>query len=222
MRRVFEVKYDFSAQETSELTVRKGDMLVECAQDAPAANGWIYVELQLDSSKKGFVPYSFIEEVSKPITPPRMQEASTPLRRTTLESSPRRVSPRRSPAATRSMYYSAVSQPSTRLADYATSSPSWSPSRTVNRHEMTFTGSSTMPPPGGLRQTTMPAMPSHQPVSDADNKLKRLEESIADILSEVRSAQEQNAQIVQRATELENLIADERRNWRDVAGVSSM
>lgn len=57
----YRLQHDFNAQESIELSVRKGDIV---STEAKAEDGWI--EVTASNGAKGFVPFSFLKEATSP------------------------------------------------------------------------------------------------------------------------------------------------------------
>ncbi|KAG5472488.1 hypothetical protein LSCM1_03887 [Leishmania martiniquensis] len=60
--RHFVVAHDFQAEEDVELTVFKGEIL--CATEGVVQDGWIKVEVTTNACRRGFVPMSYLREIS--------------------------------------------------------------------------------------------------------------------------------------------------------------
>ncbi|CAG9578504.1 SH3 domain protein-like protein [Leishmania major strain Friedlin] len=60
--RYFVVAHEFQAEEDVELSVFKGEIL--CATEGVAQDGWIKVEATTDARRRGFVPMSYLREIS--------------------------------------------------------------------------------------------------------------------------------------------------------------
>jgi hypothetical protein len=57
----YRLQHDFNAQESIELSVRKGDIV---STEAKPEDGWI--EVTASNGAKGFVPFSFLKEATSP------------------------------------------------------------------------------------------------------------------------------------------------------------
>ncbi|KAG5473256.1 hypothetical protein CUR178_03176 [Leishmania enriettii] len=60
--RYFVVAHEFHAEEDVELTVFKGEIL--CATEGVEQEGWMKVEVTTDARRRGFVPMSYLHEIS--------------------------------------------------------------------------------------------------------------------------------------------------------------
>ncbi|CBZ28947.1 SH3 domain protein-like protein [Leishmania mexicana MHOM/GT/2001/U1103] len=87
--RYFVVAHEFQAEEDVELSVFKGEIL--CATEGIAQDGWIKVEVTTDARRRGFVPMSYLREISAAeaaasmpgpasSAPPSAGESTSPMR----------------------------------------------------------------------------------------------------------------------------------------------
>ncbi|TPP45821.1 Variant SH3 domain family protein [Leishmania donovani] len=87
--RYFVVAHEFQAEEDVELSVFKGEIL--CATEGIAQDGWIKVEVTMDARRRGFVPISYLREISAAeasasmpapasSAPPSAGESTSPMR----------------------------------------------------------------------------------------------------------------------------------------------
>ncbi|KEG12895.1 putative SH3 domain protein [Trypanosoma grayi] len=123
--RCFRVLHNFDAQDTVELTVKKGEVVVAVENDVQ--EGWIKVEVLNDGQRRGFVPLNYLRETAQPLDesggPPQPNLAAAPGPATA--SVPRQPSaiPRESPSSftsaaldygdtLKNMYASATREPS--------------------------------------------------------------------------------------------------------------
>ncbi|GET90876.1 sh3 domain protein-like protein [Leishmania tarentolae] len=87
--RYFIVSHEFHAEEDVELSVFKDEVL--CATEGIAQDGWIKIEVATDARRRGFVPLSYLREISAAesaafmpalttTTPPSAAEPTSPMR----------------------------------------------------------------------------------------------------------------------------------------------
>lgn len=106
--RHFRVAHDFQGEEAVELSVRKGELVF--AAESIVQDGWIKVECVADARRCGFVPLSYLKEVSE-------EEAPQEHKRSNRSNSPqqphqvRTPSPRSQPAGAGDLSPSPVAVP---------------------------------------------------------------------------------------------------------------
>ncbi len=240
--RCFRVKYDFKAEEgSSEVSVQKDEMVSECESGSQFSKEWVLVQAYHDATRKGYVPISFLEELSSAIA----DEKTT----TSFHSDPQpsrfgaqslrpAASPVRSPVRTSPLKRTDLATPTMR---------GFSPKRgeSFQLASMKMDRSALKPAAQTLAPTTIPGpvpVPTTAatglgvgtftstdfigtqvaPIVESDNKLQRLEEAISDVVTEVRAAQDQNGVLVERIIELETIIDEERRSWAALTAQPAM
>ncbi|KAK7195430.1 SH3 domain protein-like protein [Novymonas esmeraldas] len=93
--RYFTVAHEFRAEEDVELSVFKGEVL--CATEGVAQDGWMKVEVATDARRRGFVPTSYLREISAAEATASMP---APVAATAPPATPASASPLRTPQRT--------------------------------------------------------------------------------------------------------------------------
>eukprot|EP00698_Gefionella_okellyi_P002893 TRINITY_DN12757_c0_g1_i1.p1 TRINITY_DN12757_c0_g1~~TRINITY_DN12757_c0_g1_i1.p1 ORF type:complete len:249 (-),score=58.03 TRINITY_DN12757_c0_g1_i1:57-803(-) len=217
-KRVFRVEYDFQASESVELTVNRGDILL-AVQDFTASDEWVIVE-RVGDKKKGYVPNSYLKELvgseaavylPAPLSSSRLA-SSTPFK------SPRAFTSSASTASTAFKSPRSFASSTLGVRDLA-SRDAMSTSRIGATPGGISAISSTPAAPGGSESfTEMFARHEQyfkQVMKQREETFKKLEGSIASAAKEISICQEKNSKLSQRISDLDNMIEDERRKWKD-------
>lgn len=189
--KVYRSNYDFNAEDTSvELSVAEGDIVISTQ---PPQDMWIHVYKYTRPDAKGYVPFDYLSEL-----PPAEAKAylvsSTP--------SPRREAV---PAAV-----SAFARASMSTNNLSSSTAGMSQSR--------YNAASTVPVPSGLPSAD--AFAQHeaqfrQVLKAREETFRKLESSLAQTADEIRQCQTRNSELNGKVRELDAMIEEERRRWKD-------
>lgn len=212
----FKVLHDFVATDVVELSVRKGDLL--CAQERVEQDGWLKVELASDTRRRGFVPATYVKEVagasssSASVThlPSGYTNPST-----TAASAPQ---PSSFTSAALSFGEKAVSAmpPSPMHAAYAGGAVH---SRSVAPYEPSPAIGSTdnfLANPNAVVEAFMKnEVYFKQLMKQRQDSLAKLENGLAEALSEMSACKDKNAILARKLRDLDVTIEKERKKWKE-------
>jgi hypothetical protein len=189
----FTVLYKFDAQDPSELSVMKGDIVrTERFVDE---NGWVKIELASNPRKRGFVPAGYLRE-----TKPPGGDADTP-------TSSRSVSPAQNASYTNAaLAHGAVMRDNLRAsqADEAT--------------RPQFTGvvpSSTVNPTAVVEGFMKNEVFYKQLMKQREDSMSKIEAALNEATGELAVCREKNGQLVRKLRDLDVLMGKERTKWKD-------
>lgn len=222
--RYYKVLHDFTATDQVELSVKKGDLV--CAQERIEQDGWLKVELASDTRRRGFVPLTYVREVSSgpsgsgiAATPSRIQQhqdtTATSFTNAALSYGERVVGGHSVP-------------PSSLQAAYSSSTTKQSAG---NQHGFGTPSSSSLAPqePSGMGTTsTFLANPNavveafmknevyfKQLMKQRQESLAKLENGIAEALTDVTACKDKNSILARKLRDLDTTIEKERKKWKE-------
>eukprot|EP00760_Papus_ankaliazontas_P036951 PhM_4_TR840/c0_g1_i1/m.1974 len=188
----YKVLYDFSSDDDAELSVLKGDIVV-VVENPDDTSGWVLVESTVPPRKKGFVPYAYLGEntTSTSLGGPASATFSMGHNASSSSSDPNNHH-HNLPVAV------AESTPAVGTAGSA-SHNSNAPILTVALEDSFL----------------MNEVYYKQLVKQRQDAFQRLENCVNTVSHEIRTCKERNAQLTRKVRELDSIIDQERRKWRE-------
>lgn len=222
----FKVLHDFSSTDVVELSVKKGDLV--CAQERIEQDGWIKVELASDTRRKGFVPATYVREVSNAGGPSSSFAGTTATPSRNHQYAPQDAHSNTFTNAALSYAEKAMggaAHPSPLQAAYS------SASKSSIGHNQSSTIAVAAPPvePSGMHPTTnFLANPNavveafmknevyfKQLMKQRQESLVKLENGIAEALTDVSACKDKNSILARKLRDLDNTIEKERKKWKE-------
>eukprot|EP00762_Andalucia_godoyi_P007428 ANDGO_07860.mRNA.1 putative SH3 domain protein len=190
--KVYRVNYGFTADSDVEITVTAGEIVV--AQQSPQ-DMWIHVSKFTKPEIKGYIPYEYVEELSP-------QEAK-----------PYLVASSGSPRKSQSSSVAAGGPPTTAAssAPYQYRTPVPTSASAVSQRSVTSSLTAT-----GVSDTfAQHEVQFRQILKAREETFRKLEASLQATADEVRQCQGRNADLGGKIRELDSMIEEERRKWKD-------
>eukprot|EP00949_MAST-11_sp_MAST-11-sp1_P003630 g3630.t1 len=229
----YALNYDFKAEEDEEISAPKGTHVVSDESKESSEDGWLHISFASDSSKKGFVPVDYLNEVKQ--AGASKVESPLPAPRAPMPT-PQPAKPQKSASPAVELkpnlpYASSQSAPAP-LPTTDTIPPTRSSPSAANRNEPV---GSLVPDEGTERKDArvdpmaiVEAINSNEFATVLDqhdnwvNGLKAKQKEAfgnltrtIDLLDErVAACKEKNTAIVGQLTKLDNLIEEERLRWK--------
>lgn len=222
--RALRVLFDFEAGSDVELSVRAGDIVI-C--NKPPQDQWVLAYKHMRPEQRGYIPFEFCEEMSSGDS--RRYVSMQPGLSSALPLSSS-LAPAPATSFSSSTLAMGAMQPVSPSAGvirtpYSSSGPnSATPilsSGSAAGPGLFNTSMAVAPPPVSALAGTMPEVFSEQEahfrslMRSREETFRKLESSMTATTEEIRQCQSRNAELNAKIRELEMLVDDERRKWKD-------
>eukprot|EP00771_Trimastix_marina_P001139 gnl/Trimastix_PCT/2186.p1 GENE.gnl/Trimastix_PCT/2186~~gnl/Trimastix_PCT/2186.p1 ORF type:complete len:271 (+),score=58.07 gnl/Trimastix_PCT/2186:35-814(+) len=228
---LYKVLYDFNGSDSSELTCQENDIVVSLkTTDESMKNDWVLCMMQNNTDLKGHVPKSYLEEIPPAQAAEYLQDLpgspAEPLPEPSVESLSPRPSVSGAPQGPSSVLSAAISQqstpPSLNTSGFRTKFAGTALSTGMRR-----SGSSRLRDgPGRLSTRTVTGESFNEMfarhehyfktvMKQREETFKKLELNMSSAAKEIQQCQEKSAKLTQRIVDLDRLIEEERKRWKD-------
>lgn len=195
MAELFKVKFDFTATDPIELTVKTDEVLRGLE---PPTNGWVSCEVQGQPRRRGFVPVTYVEQIR--------EFSRGPTATGNKPQSARQPSP---PQAAGMDRYAQQQQADERPNQQAA---------TPHNPAGAIMVSSAIPNPAAVVEGFMKnEVYFRQLMKQRQETLAKIESALSEVSGEVAQCRDRNSQVTRKLKDLDSLIVKERRKWKERA-----